>query len=781
MIIEGLGLLEIENLRGLRKIKLDLGMDAAIVVLSGANGTGKTSTCTAISLLLNGPAFEPGAEVVHVSSTEALVVADVVRSGVPGRRSTTYAASKKPMSSVRDDDSEPRAVSEADAKLPRRASVFFQDDLSVDLASLVQVLLADVPAVQVLRERLATAWVTLDAVEREFPSRALDDSKQLRSLRREAIARFVGAWSSVDVWMDSAGIATPRRDPSDLLLTNLNVPKAWHGRLHGFVSWFAEMAGFSLTLGPGVTTEQVLAALVDALETAQTRQVAAKSPPPIHIADMLVRARVPLVAVGEGLDDPGTEETLPLPIDAHGMAEVRTRIAAGEARVNAYRLELPVFHAAQGWPKGAAASLEQVLTALAEEGGRWNTVPDVPGVLTAELSAALRPGLADAVSTAVAALLPLRAWQAQIQDLRGRWERVLHEEELRLGMLRALLDIGERLVSEGDIWAGVRTKLVRTRRINADVLARLLAEARAAGVPGSTVVDRPLAVVVEAVGALQDVERRIAAAARAEAEDRAREAALSVLKEAKKALEALVPRQKRMGDLDRAAGIRPESVRELTEFVNRVSKHHFRSTQVTWDIKLDKDQRSLVPAARVMASTADEISLAGASTGERTIAGICLTVALHLILEDRVGHRVLVFDDFTTAFDLAQLPAVALLLRKLAWNSTKRRKLVLSSHHEEITNRLLEVLAPPGGETLRVLQFQPVQDVEMHASGGRVETYEAQGESGAGQGDGAPTAEDLFRTLLSDGVAYLEEEPEAAVRVGPTRDGVAGLPSRTNV
>ncbi|TDA70652.1 MAG: hypothetical protein D9V47_00135 [Clostridia bacterium] len=69
---------------------------------------------------------------------------------------------------------------------------------------------------------------------------------------------------------------------------------------------------------------------------------------------------------------------------------------------------------------------------------------------------------------------------------------------------------------------------------------------------------------------------------------------------------------------------------------------------------------------------------------------------------------IICFDDIGTAFDPSNLAASALLLRALAYDSHGPRKQVfLTSHHDDLTTRLLPLLLPPAGCTMKVIEFQP--------------------------------------------------------------------------
>lgn len=107
--------------------------------------------------------------------------------------------------------------------------------------------------------------------------------------------------------------------------------------------------------------------------------------------------------------------------------------------------------------------------------------------------------------------------------------------------------------------------------------------------------------------------------------------------------------------------------------------------------------------------TKNDVKFADLSTGQKTQLAICWTINLNLALSDVLNHRVVGFDDCTTSLDMNQLIPAAVLLRKLAYANEGdkwKRQVIVTSHHEDLTNRLLDFLLPPEGRTMRVIQFE---------------------------------------------------------------------------
>jgi len=103
-----------------------------------------------------------------------------------------------------------------------------------------------------------------------------------------------------------------------------------------------------------------------------------------------------------------------------------------------------------------------------------------------------------------------------------------------------------------------------------------------------------------------------------------------------------------------------------------------------------------------------EVKFGSLSTGQKTIFALAWTTALNLTFRDDLGHGIMLFDDITTSLDLNQIAPACVLFRKLAYSGhdSKRRQLFISSHHEDLTNRLIDNLIPPYGRSMKVLELK---------------------------------------------------------------------------
>jgi hypothetical protein len=107
--------------------------------------------------------------------------------------------------------------------------------------------------------------------------------------------------------------------------------------------------------------------------------------------------------------------------------------------------------------------------------------------------------------------------------------------------------------------------------------------------------------------------------------------------------------------------------------------------------------------------TADGRNLTQLSTGQRGQVAVAFLMAQNLAVSDLLSHQVILLDDVTTAYDLSNLTREAILWRQVAYGASDpgmRRQVFISSHHEDLTNHLLDLLVPPKERSLRLLRFK---------------------------------------------------------------------------
>lgn len=101
----------------------------------------------------------------------------------------------------------------------------------------------------------------------------------------------------------------------------------------------------------------------------------------------------------------------------------------------------------------------------------------------------------------------------------------------------------------------------------------------------------------------------------------------------------------------------------------------------------------------------------GATTGLASFSRSQLVSSTFgLLLATHLGHPRLptgfiCLDDVTDVLDMENLAVDALTLRKLAYGPL-RRQVIMTSHHHEATDRLVPLLLPPKGRSMRIIEMR---------------------------------------------------------------------------
>ncbi|MDN5862655.1 MAG: hypothetical protein L0H19_04315, partial [Salinisphaera sp.] len=133
------------------------------------------------------------------------------------------------------------------------------------------------------------------------------------------------------------------------------------------------------------------------------------------------------------------------------------------------------------------------------------------------------------------------------------------------------------------------------------------------------------------------------------------------------------------------------------------------------------------------------------STGQKGQVALAYMLAQALLLRAELPHRVLVLDDTSTAFDLGNIVRQATWLRQLAYSAKAqyRWQIFVASHHEELTNRLIELLVPPEGRELRLIRFLRWSP----ETGPEIEQHRARQNPNLAGDDGASLCEGIAKRL----------------------------------
>lgn len=111
--------------------------------------------------------------------------------------------------------------------------------------------------------------------------------------------------------------------------------------------------------------------------------------------------------------------------------------------------------------------------------------------------------------------------------------------------------------------------------------------------------------------------------------------------------------------------------------------------------------------------TADGRRMDDLSTGQQTQLAVALSAGVNRVLGARLRTRVIAMDDVSAAYDVSNIAREATFWRLVAYGHLARngsrddqsREVLLSSHNESTTRRLIELLRPPEGATMKFMRF----------------------------------------------------------------------------
>lgn len=119
-------------------------------------------------------------------------------------------------------------------------------------------------------------------------------------------------------------------------------------------------------------------------------------------------------------------------------------------------------------------------------------------------------------------------------------------------------------------------------------------------------------------------------------------------------------------------------------------------------------------SARAKLCYQDGRGLGELSSGQQSQTAVAMLVAQNLQvaqaeppLDRGMPHPVFLLDDVSSSYDLTNLVRESILWRQLAYTTDpiQKRQVFISSHHEDLTNLLVDQLGPPQGYRMKVLRF----------------------------------------------------------------------------
>ncbi len=168
--------------------------------------------------------------------------------------------------------------------------------------------------------------------------------------------------------------------------------------------------------------------------------------------------------------------------------------------------------------------------------------------------------------------------------------------------------------------------------------------------------------------------------------------------------------------LDNQQILSEEFMEIFNKAINKVLKR-FAMTRGLEAVAIDRRDRG-GPGYKIHAkengqcNKEDRRTLPCFSLGQRAQIGLAWMLASRELVENSKDidfpHRAIVLDDPTAAFDMTNLLSNVLLCRQLAYHPepSRRYQLFIVSHHEEFTDRLLDLLCPPGKDcSMHLVRF----------------------------------------------------------------------------
>lgn len=682
----------------------EINTDADIVLLTGPNGFGKMSLIDALCLLLNRHYYlerlplSSSKEKNNETFIEAMVKygeneSETVKVNVKEMKKNEFVIIPEII------PPENSWTCGIPAELAARCSFFYQDLLSklfeeenaqARLLDFLSPQNKNVEETQKSLKQVLTQWKTdSESIMKSFTLKGFPSEGEINERRRNAVIDFRNAWSElVKAAQTVMQIELPERDKGWLFLINSeNLRSGWQGELRNFVQeCLAEFMPEKMEFAKNESPSSVLLRLKEALSQLLQRAIDQK---------MSVREKLKLL-----LDDIADEAPVfPPPI----WPEKEKEISSLSKEVGKLEAQLTLFEKLERhFDNSEGPALMEVLTALRDRGKIWLEVPEVSQDISPPLFVIewLKKIEDDDFGRLVDML---REWISHISQKRIELQQSLFVKKKEMQNQNIFLDRSREIYNLLE-QSGFIVELSDLANSNAPLPSSILKERISIHAQSNrfySVIEH----VQEAISRWIEIEEidedRISAKQREKGYLKAKE----YIDKVSKALE----KETGKNSILNAAILPSEDVlRKLERIINEILKR-FRIVEGICPIQLEiKRTKGTNTSKFLQIKAADGRSLSTFSTGQKAQLGFSLLLGLNYSLNKYIGHNVIALDDVTTVFDMAQLPRTAALIRQIAYapeDDSARRQVFIVSHHEDLTNRLLDFLIPPEGRELRILNF----------------------------------------------------------------------------
>jgi DNA repair exonuclease SbcCD ATPase subunit len=676
-----------------------INTDADIVLLTGPNGFGKTSLIDALCLLLNRHYYEERLPLssCNEENNSGTFIEAVIKYAQNESDSVkvTVGKNSKNLEIIPSESPWLHGISK---ELAARCSFFYQDLLGklfeeentqVRLLDFLSPKPKNVEEAQKAVKQAMTQWkADSEGILKSFAQKGFPSEGDVNEKRKQAVIDFREAWNElVKAVQTTMQIALPQRDKDWLFLINSkNLRSGWQGELRNFVQeCLAELIPEGIEFDKNEKPSAVLSRLKEALSQLRQRPIDQK---------MSIREKLKFL-----LDDI-TNEALVFPPPTWLEKEKEINILS--KKVSELEMWLTLFEKLEGhFDNPDGPDFIKVLTALRDQGKIWLEVPEVSPDISPPLSVIewLRKIEMDDFDRLVDLL---EEWKSNISQKRFEFQQNLSDEKKELQNQRMFLDRSREIFNLLE-QAGLIVELSDFADSDTTLPSSILKE-RISIHAQSSQFHSAMERVQEAIFRWIEIEKlnedRISALQREKGYLKAKE----YIDIVSKALE----KEAGKNSVLNAAILPPEDVlRKLERIINEILER-FRIVEGICPIQLEIKQIKGVNSKLLQIKAANGRPLGAFSTGQKSQLGLALLLGLNYSLNEYIGHNIIALDDVTTVFDMAQLPRTAALIRQIAYapgDDSTRRQVFIASHHEDLTNRLLDFLIPPEGRELRILNF----------------------------------------------------------------------------
>jgi DNA repair exonuclease SbcCD ATPase subunit len=681
---------------------IELNTDADIVLITGPNGFGKTSLMDALCLLLNRhfypeklPLSSCNKEKYDETFIEAVIEyteneSDVVKVHIEenSKKQPKITPSKSPW------------MGNISSELAARCSFFYQDlldklfeeeEAQVRLLEFLSPTPENVLIAQNAVKQVQNEWKRYsDALLGNFTMDSLPNESTINEKRREVVAVFKETWNKlVKIVKTEMRIALPEISENWLYLKDLkNLRAGWESELRNFVS---ECLNVLMPDEKKLAVNEKPSLILQFIEKALS-QLRYKT---IHqTAETKDRLKLFLNSIANSV------QLFPPSIWSEKEKEInKLSKEVQELKMHLELLEKLERHFDN--PEGP--NLMEVLIALRDQGKIWLKIPS-------KISSDVRPPLLiiewlqKTVTDDFSKLVEdFESWQSTISQQRFELQQKVFEKQQEMQNQNEFLK-KSREVFELLEQSGLNAELKDFFNSNLPIASSKIKEK----VLGSVTMP------IQLYSAIEDAQKVISEWIQIEEQNERR---LSYLQQERNYLkvkeyieivsEALKEETGKNSVLNTALFPSSGILEELKKNINEILER-FRIVEGICPVCLQTQRGKSAKSGILQICAADGRPLKAFSTGQKAQLGLALLIGLNYSLNKYIGHNIIALDDVTTVFDMAQLPRTAALIRQIAYAPGEvcaRRQVFIVSHHEDLTNRLLDFLIPPEGRELRILNF----------------------------------------------------------------------------